>query len=256
MRDAGPPRDAQEEHPEMAEMEIIKHAKRVLDTARRKEASWAKKLMELVLEISIIVFAVTISLWFHNLNAEMENRHKEKQFLEGLAGDLKRDVVEWKKERDFYVSAMEILEHYIRVGEGREQYDHERTTRYGKTLRRSSYAPLHNSRYEALKSSGTLEIIENKELMLTIMNYFQEAIPLIDMQRNRFNEENVRVLTAFKENAVFTREGDYDLAAMLPRPAVLFQVRMMNASIVIVEDYADIINRTEALILAIEKEGV
>ena len=171
-----------------------------------------------------------------------------------MAKDPSKDIEEWKKEKQFYASALNMLEFYIRVGEGKVGYDHSKTEHYGRSLNMSNSTTVHNSRYEALKSSGNIDIITNKDLMLTIMNYFQEAIPLIEAQRNRFNEENSRVMLAFKENAIYTKEGDYNLAELLKKSPVMFQIRMMKKSIVIVDNYTDIIRRTEKLISDIERE--
>jgi hypothetical protein len=45
----------------------------------------------------IIIFAVTISIWFHNLSEHKHQQEEVKQFLEGLKSDLTRDIKEMKK---------------------------------------------------------------------------------------------------------------------------------------------------------------
>jgi hypothetical protein len=50
----------------MAEDEIAKHTKKIYKTWRAKELNFWHKLKEIMVEIFIIVFAVTVSIWFPN----------------------------------------------------------------------------------------------------------------------------------------------------------------------------------------------
>ena len=53
-----------------------------------KEHSIWHKISEFLIEMCIIVFAVTISIWFHNLSEHRHQQEEVKQFLEGLKADL------------------------------------------------------------------------------------------------------------------------------------------------------------------------
>jgi hypothetical protein len=50
----------------MADQEIVKHTKKIYKVWHSKEHTFMQKFKEFLLEIFIIVFAVTLSIWFHN----------------------------------------------------------------------------------------------------------------------------------------------------------------------------------------------
>lgn len=237
----------------MAELEVIKHTKKIMATAKNKEHSLWMKIKEILLEVFIIVFAVSISIWFHNLNTEREDAHKESEFFDGVVDDLKKDIEEWKIEKAFYSNQISMLNHQICIGEQRGNCDTFKHDFNKDNKSVSRYTPVHNSHYEATKSSGNFSIIKNKELLLAIINYYQEAIPFIEGQKDLYNEENTRLLNVYRDNAVFNQNNSYDFATMLKKPAVIFQLKMFKNSIYIVDHYSDIISKSEQLIEQIEK---
>jgi len=50
----------------MAEKEIIKHTKAIVELSTDRKKPWRHRVKEVIGEILIIVFAVSISIWFHN----------------------------------------------------------------------------------------------------------------------------------------------------------------------------------------------
>src|SRR6187549_1084859 len=87
----------------MADQEVIKHTKKVYQVWKDGEQSWWHKLKEFLLEIAIIVFAVTISIWFHDLSEKRHKQHDVKEFLTGLKTDLQRDIIELQSDRRNYL---------------------------------------------------------------------------------------------------------------------------------------------------------
>jgi hypothetical protein len=65
----------------MAEQEIIKHTKKVYKIWNSKEHSRWQKIKEFFIEILIIVFAVTISIWLHNWSEHRNQQEDVKVFL-------------------------------------------------------------------------------------------------------------------------------------------------------------------------------
>ncbi len=62
----------------MAEEEIAKHTKKVYKVWASKEHTWQHKVKEFFIEIAIIVFAVSISIWFHNMSEKATTAKKPK----------------------------------------------------------------------------------------------------------------------------------------------------------------------------------
>ena len=82
----------------MAEQEVIKHVKEVVAISKDKTKKWQTKVLEILLEIGIIVFAVTLSIWLHNWSDSNKDREEEREFLTGLKGDLQADMVEMRSD--------------------------------------------------------------------------------------------------------------------------------------------------------------
>jgi hypothetical protein len=71
----------------MAEDEIAKHSRKIYKTWFNKELSIWHKISEFLIEMTIIVFAVSISIWFHNVS---EHKHQQEDVKQFLTGNTKR----------------------------------------------------------------------------------------------------------------------------------------------------------------------
>lgn len=63
---------------------------------------WRHRLGEILLEIGIIVFAITLSIWLHNWQECRHERARARQFLLGLQTDLTNDVREMQGDSASY----------------------------------------------------------------------------------------------------------------------------------------------------------
>lgn len=62
------------------EDEIGKHTQKAYHTLKDKNTPLLEKVKEISVEIAIIVFAVTISIWFPNLSEKQHQRKEETEF--------------------------------------------------------------------------------------------------------------------------------------------------------------------------------
>jgi len=76
----------------MAELEVAKHGKNVVHLMAKKEHALSHRLREIAVEIAIIVFAVSMSIWLHGLSEHHHQQQEVRSFLVGLKGDLEGDV--------------------------------------------------------------------------------------------------------------------------------------------------------------------
>src|SRR5436190_21769102 len=77
----------------MAEQEVIKHTKKIFTVWGSNKGFW-HKLGEFLIEIIIIVFAISLSIYVHDRSELKHQRHETKEFLLGLKQDLKTDPAE------------------------------------------------------------------------------------------------------------------------------------------------------------------
>jgi hypothetical protein len=170
----------------MAEDEIRKHAKAAYGTLVDKEKDWRHKLKDILLEIAIIVFAVTISIWLHNWSEAIKDRHAEKEFLTGLKDDIKADLSEMQSDRKFAGKSYCGIRYFEMVGRGQE-LNKDSLNKYIWIFFSQIQMNPRIGRYEALKSSGKLDIIANKKLQYDIINLYEKDFPQI-FRNNQFND--------------------------------------------------------------------
>lgn len=170
----------------MAEQEVIKHTKKVMKTVSDKEKGWKHKLQEILLEILIIVFAVSLSISFHNWSERRHDRHEEHSFLEGLRTDLTNDISEMQSDSATYQRLLRGNTYFTDVAYG-EQLNKDSLAEYDFMFFNTTYFSPNISRFEGLRASGKLSIIEDRELLNNILTFYQEDIPLISLVNNWFN---------------------------------------------------------------------
>ena len=171
----------------MAEDEVRKHTKAALNAMHNPDKNIGEKIKDVSLEIAIIVFAVTISIWFHNLSDKSHERREEKEFLNGLKKDLQTDVENIKSSLGFYQNTLQHMLYFSKVGAG--------VPLSKDSLRKNAYIFFstsdlqpHTGRFDGLKGSGKLDIIENTELLNDIMNVHEADLKQIELLDNYYYE--------------------------------------------------------------------
>lgn len=162
----------------MADQEVIKHVKAAISTSRDKNKSWQVKLREILLEIVIIVFAVSLSIWLHSWAEGRKDRQDEHEFLVGLKQDIGEDMQEMQSDSLSNELRRRYSEYFERVGGG-EKVNMDTANAYSWVFGSWSTIDPRISRFEALKGSGKLGIIEDKDLLNRITELYAKDFPLI-----------------------------------------------------------------------------
>lgn len=187
----------------MAEQEVAKHTKNLLRTAVSSHG-WVHKMREILQEMLIIIFAVSISIWFHSLG---EHRHEQAQvrtFLLGLKSDLQRDqaqlenVVRFHHMADQRFAALAVLDQNAAP-------DEKTFEAAWALLNSNNFLVARQGRYEGFKSAGKLTNIENDKLLEQIIERYEYTAPKLALSSGGWLSEHRR-LTDFAEKA--TAEDD------------------------------------------------
>lgn len=157
----------------MADQEVVKHVKHAVDVAR-SHRPWTHKVQEILLEIVIIVFAVSLSIWLHNWAESRKDREEERDFLVGLKQDLQADIQEMEGDKATYEGVLEGMRYFIRVGNG-EPVNMDSAKKYQPILFSTVQIDPRISRFEALRGSGRLGIIQDKELLVNITDLYAKG---------------------------------------------------------------------------------
>jgi len=171
----------------MAEEEIIKHTKKIYKVWDSKEHSRWEKLKEFLIEIFIIVFAVTISIWLHNWSEHRKQQEEVKVFLLGLKEDLQSDIKEMKGDSATYVKTAEAFSYITKIKYG-EIVNIDSLRKFQNNIFNTTGLIPNNGRFEGFKSSGKIGLIENNVLQNEILDLYQENIPSLITSTNGYTE--------------------------------------------------------------------
>jgi len=82
------------------EQEILKHGIKAYKEMKNPAHNFWVKAKEIFIEILIIVFAVTISIWLHGWAEHKQQQKEVKAFLTDLKDDLQQDINSMKATKD------------------------------------------------------------------------------------------------------------------------------------------------------------
>lgn len=183
----------------MSENEIVKHVESAYKAVRNPQTHWLHKLKEVAIEIAIIVFAVSLSIWFHNWSDSLHEHKEEKEYLLGLKKDVESDLIGDLDDREFYARRLYQLQYFQRVGAG-EPLNADSMSVYSTVFFSSATLDPQVSRYEGLKGSGKLGIIENTDLLNNIITLHEVTIKHTEFLDNVYAEYSNRLGNFLQEH--------------------------------------------------------
>jgi hypothetical protein len=174
----------------MSEEKIIQHSANAVHILQDKQNGWIHKLKEFFLEILIIVFAVSITLLFHNWNDERHERRLAREFLAGIKSDLDSGVVETQEIMNWY---QPTVDYYNKTCQQitTKQFNFAYLDSNSGNLLNTQYFDFDMGRFEAFKSSGYLRLIENQTLLKDMTDLYMVGIPF-EIQADRQVFDNRR----------------------------------------------------------------
>jgi len=187
----------------MAENEIAKHIEAAYKATKNPETTWLHKLKEVLIEIFIIVFAVSLSIWLHNWSDSLHEHKEETAFLAGLKKDVQADLVDVQDGRKWYTRQLYRLQYFQRIAAG-ETLNPDSLLAYHQALFSSTMIDSHLSRYEGLKGSGKFGVIENAELLNNIINLHELTIKRVETVDANYAEYVSRIGNFIQEHGQLT----------------------------------------------------
>ena len=175
------------------EEEVTKHTKKIYDVMRGSQGFW-HKVKEVSVEIFIIVFAVTLSIWLHGWSDHHHEQKEAREFLKGLRGDLTSDIRLMEENRDSaarvvanFRSLLAFDDNHVRDTTGAGAISHRLDF-----MMNTTHANI--GRYEGFKSSGKMGTIEDDSLKQAILIYYQQTIPNLDDVENLVNSFQTKIM--------------------------------------------------------------
>jgi hypothetical protein len=176
----------------MAEQEVIKHTKKVFAIWKGKEGGFWHKLKEFLLEVFIIVFAVSLSIWLHGISEHKHQQKEVKEFLADLKTDLTEDLKNLEDEKQRIQNALAFYRFFS--GNATQIKDSlEKLKSFSFNIRLTGRV-AHSGNYEGFKSSGKIGYIKNKDIKKKILQYFQETVPSLQTADNFYNNQLTKLI--------------------------------------------------------------
>lgn len=188
--------------------EITKHSNKIYKTVKNSEHTLGEKVKEIIIEIFIIVFAVTLSIGLHSWS---EHRHQQEEvsvFLANLKNDLKNDIKNMEIEKEAYQDSNTGYEKILALTT--LQLDSIYKSKNKVNFPIYSHGQIMSiGNYEGFKSSGKIGYIEDEKLKQKILNYYQIFVPAINEVDKMYNDFLFKCFDKMIENADKSEEELY-----------------------------------------------
>ncbi|TWJ03330.1 hypothetical protein JN11_00868 [Mucilaginibacter frigoritolerans] len=196
------------------EKEIKDHVVKAYKVFKKPGISFWHKLGEIGIEVGIIVFAVTLSIWLHDISEHNREQKDVKSFLLGLKNDLTNDIIELRGDRDSYIR-QGVTFNYIATPAPNFKISADSVKKYQPYLFNITSFTPNNGKYEGFKSSGKLGNIEDDSLQNNITELYQRIIPAILLSTNGYTQRKQALFQCFYENLKKNKDGSNNMLVVL-----------------------------------------
>lgn len=235
----------------MADQEVIKHVKRSYKIWFSKEHSFWHKLKEFGLEVFIIVFAVSLSIWLHDRSEHLHEQQEVKSFLIGLKHNLQGDIAEMKKDTASYLQAQKSFIWITSIKHGEVLPD----DRFQEIL------PIYNriatqpnvGRYEGFKSSGKIETIEDDVLQNGILDLYEREYPNMLLFCSIYNEGKNKLYNYIDQHQRRLTDSTNNINVVLSSPEAQNLCANSISVKTLLNNYKTCLLKSKKIIAAIDK---
>jgi hypothetical protein len=230
--------------------EVTKHTRKIYRTMRKQKHSTAEKIKEILIEICIIVFAVTLSIWLHGWSEHRHQQQEVREFLNGLKADLQKDIETLETSKGV-ISRLDSSYHFLAsASDNRTAINLLDTTLSPYLYFDLWITNVNTGRYEGFKSSGKIGSIENDTLKANILAYFQQMVPRLVFAENYVNALQQKILDQVVDKNEQTRLMEF---ISTNKMRSLLSLGMHNFEVNIGE-YETAIKQAKEIVAGIEKE--
>jgi Family of unknown function (DUF6090) len=237
----------------MADQEVIKHTKSIYKIWHSSDHGFWHKIKEFVIEIAIIVFAVSLSIWFHSRSEHSHQQAEVKEFLVGLREDLRKDIIEMQIDSGSYVQQSKAFQYLSDVKYG-EKLNADSVKNRNRYIFNSTGLLPNSGRYEGYKSSGKIGYIEDKNLQIDIFDLYQEEIPILLNSTDGYTSKKAKLHEFIAQNRKRAKQGKYNnLHEVLSLDPAINMSATLAYTEEIVQRYGDCMAKSRKIIARIEQ---
>jgi Family of unknown function (DUF6090) len=237
----------------MAEDEVIKHTKKIYKLWFSKEHSIWHKISEFLIEIIIIVFAVTVSIWFHNVSEHKHQQEDVKAFFLGLKEDLINDIKEMNEDKASYIKQKTIFS-YISGLKIKEVPSVDTINKYQSWLTNTTEFRPNDGRFQGFKSSGKIGAIENRDLQNDLMDLYEEDIPSVILSNKMYIVIKMKYFDFIFKNQKRTTDTTDNLISLLKTDEAYVICKALSTPTQVIIRYDRCIQLTNKILGEIDEE--
>jgi hypothetical protein len=234
----------------MAELEVAKHGKNVIHLMGKKEHALAHRLREIAIEIAIIVFAVSMSIWLHGLSEHYHQQQEVRTFLVGLRADLKDDIAQLTEMQGAYHGFDQNFAYLGSLEAGKEP-DWKKFNDALVLMDANWYFLPNKSRFDGFMASGRLNNIEEAETLNGILNLYQSLLPQLRTSESGWGARQQK-MRDFRDTTLES-DSPREHFALITSPKGKRLLGMMVTSPQLYERYQKYIEQSRRIVQAIDK---
>jgi hypothetical protein len=193
--------------------EIMTHTKKAYEISKDHSISVWKRIREILIEIVIIVFAVTLSIWLHDRSEHKHEQAQVKQFLAGLKTDLLSDISEMVSDSNTYEQGSRAFKYFRSIAYSSP--DKDSLKKYGNFLYNTTSLVPNSGRYDGFKSSGNLINIEDQKLQDNISDLYQENYPSIKASTDAYINRKELLLAFYFDHIHINANGENNFPELI-----------------------------------------
>jgi hypothetical protein len=183
------------------EHEISKHTRKIFRISKNLNKSFIKKVLEIFIEIFIIVFAVTFSIWLHGITEHKKEQKEVRTFLINIRKDLIKDIDWLKSDVGTYKVANEAYKSILQLTRSKIDSMNRMNSFNMNFPVQILLNKINNANYEGFKSNGKIGNIENEELRMAILGYYQQDGPATIETNNLCNQYLFKTIDDLNEHS-------------------------------------------------------
>jgi hypothetical protein len=237
----------------MAEQEVIKHTKEIFKIWSSKEHSFWHKVREFFVEILIIVFAVTLSIWLHERSEHAHQQKEVKEFLLGLREDFRSDMKEMEEDKESY-SAQGRTFKYIYSVKSDQEVSADSIFKYRNFFGNTTRLNQNSGRFEGFKASGKIGLIEDEAIQNEIMDLYQESIPSLLMSSDGYINWKNNFIDFRIRNEKRVTDSTTNLLTLLRRDEARNYAYYLSSTQEIIDRYDICIDKMKQIVGMIDKK--
>jgi len=191
------------------DQELVKHSRKIFSISRNANQSFFKRTKDIVIEIFIIVFAVSFSIWLHGVTEHNKEQKEVRTFLTNIRKDLVKDLKWLKGDAKTYKEANEGYKSILQLTPSIKGRMHQANSYDISFPVHVLLHKINNANYEGFKSNGKIGNIENDELRMAILGYYQQDAPVTMEINNLYNQYLLKTIDALNEHSDKTDDEFY-----------------------------------------------